>query len=326
MESLQFELIKEEYPDDTFRNLFERNWPAYRAWYLDEGEAARPTYLECIQALQQYMPEIYPVYQDILKLIDADDLQARFLSMFCPPPFYSGCSQLVIKSQTPVLIRNYDFPPTLCEGGILYSQWLGNDVIAMSDCLVGALDGMNNKGLAVSISYGGQMLQGKGFGVTIVVRYVLETCSNIQEAINAFCRIPIHLDYNITVLDAKGNHATLHIAPDCNVSVTDEIASTNHQEPMQPEEMLFLPDSRIRLESLQHLYTLQSSPEEIVRQFLSPPLYRSHLYNNSGTLYTAAYYPVEGRVEYIWPHTSIQLNFNKLQEISEQNIHIHYDH
>ncbi|MEH6576545.1 MAG: C45 family peptidase [Amphritea sp.] len=323
MKNLQFEVIKENYPAEKFSQLFKQNWPAYRAWYLDEGEAARPTYLECIQALKQHMPELYPLYKDILKLLDCDDLQARFLSLYCPPPFFSGCSQLIVKKPQPALIRNYDFPPILCEGTILHSKWLGNNVIAMADCIWGALDGMNESGLAVSIAYGGRLVEGVGFGITIVMRYVLETCSSVEEAIAAFSRIPIHLDYNIALVDSSGQHATVFIAPDRETCVTRATTSTNHQGTSEDDKALFLADSMIRLEALNALAAPAApSNQDAILSFLNPPLYRPHHVYDSGTLYTAAYYPQEGIVNYLWPHNSLSLCFG---ETGQTKLQIHYE-
>lgn len=184
MKHLEFEVINEATPGEKFSQLFKNNWPVYRTWYLDEGEAARPTYLECITALKKYMPALVPLYHQVLELLGYDDLQARFLSLYHPPPFYSGCSQLITKKDEKVLIRNYDFPPILREGTVLQSQWRGKGVIAMADCVWGALDGMNDSGLAISIAYGGRLVQGDGFGITIVLRYVLETCATVEDTYN----------------------------------------------------------------------------------------------------------------------------------------------
>ncbi|KZN14897.1 C45 family autoproteolytic acyltransferase/hydolase [Marinomonas sp. TW1] len=326
MKSLQFTVVNEDYPGEKFKRLFEKNWPAYKAWYLDEGEAARPSYLECIQAFKKHMPELYPVYQDILKLINGDDLQARFLSLYCPPPFFSACSQLTLNTPTPTLIRNYDFPPILCEGIISCGQWLGNNVVAMADCVWGALDGMNEAGLSVSIAYGGRLAKGEGFGITIVIRYVLEICTNVEEAIRVLKRIPIHLDYNIALIDADGNQATVYVAPDRDVMVTQEQASTNHQDPIVPEKPLFLPDTGIRLDALNHLaLTVSTTALDPSISFLYPPLYRSHLINKSGTLYTAAYYPKAGQIRYLWPQAQISIDLASLSSTQDQDLTIYYD-
>jgi predicted choloylglycine hydrolase len=303
MKSLQFTLLNERYPDKHFRDIFNKNWPAYRAWYLDEGESARPSYLDCIQAFKHHMPELYPVYRDIIKLLDADDLQARFLSLYCPPPFFSGCSQLALVSPTPVLIRNYDFPPILCV-------W-------------GALDGMNASGLAVSIAYGGRLIKGVGFGITIVIRYVLETCATVDEAIAVFKRIPVHLDYNIALVDADGQRATLYIAPDRELRVTHDPASTNHQDPIALGEKLFLADSGVRLDALNQLVATQST--SLTDDFLTVPLYRPHCLYDSGTLYTAAYYPQTGQVTYLWPHAQLSLTVTDGPDQVEPIITIIYD-
>ncbi len=323
MKYLKFDVIQELTPGENFRQLFEKNWPTYRAWYLDEGEAARPTYLECISALEQYMPEFVSLYKKILKLLDCDDLQARFLSLYCPPTFFSGCSQLIMNDHEKALIRNYDFPVFLCEGTILQSHWLDKKVIAMADCVWGALDGINDAGLAVSINYGGRLIEGKGFGITIVVRYVLETCNTVEDAIAVFRRIPVHLDYNIALLDKSGKHATIFIAPDRDLLVTDATTSTNHQEPVDPGKPLLLEDSFIRLEAMDRLRANSDNDLTIAcEHFLHPPLYRSHDIHASGTLYTAVYLPEEGRVRYMWPHKNLCLSFN---QFDEQSLGIHYE-
>ena len=315
MKSLQFDIISELTPGDKFSQLFHRSWPAYRAWYLDEGEAARPSYLECLNALKEHMPELLPLYKELLSLLNCNDLQARFLSLYCPPTFYSACSQLIYKKEKTALIRNYDFPAFLCEGTIMQSQWLDKKVIATSDCLWGALDGMNDDGISISINYGGRLVEGKGFGITIVVRYILETCSTVEEAINVFKRVPVHLDYNIAIVDKTGDHATLFIAPDKEVFVTKATTSTNHQGPQEPGKPKFLDDSETRLNALNKL----AAPSDTtltgtVSHFLKPPLYRPHDLYTSGTLYTAAYLPSEGEVTYLWLNQSLNLSFDHFPE------------
>ena len=50
----------------------------------------------------------------------------------------------------------------------------------MSDCLWGLLDGVNDAGLAVSLTFGGRRVLGDGFGIPIVIRYLLETCETVD--------------------------------------------------------------------------------------------------------------------------------------------------
>src|SRR4051794_27393871 len=55
--------------------LFERAWPAYRRWYLKDGEAARPSLEEARAALVRHMPELEPAWSALAA--GADELGAR---------------------------------------------------------------------------------------------------------------------------------------------------------------------------------------------------------------------------------------------------------
>ena len=85
--------------------------------------------------------------EQLAELAGGGDVEARFLSLWCPPAYIAGCSQTVwIDPQgrdEPALLRNYDFAPALLEGNWLATRWTGRRVAAMGDCLWGALDGVN---------------------------------------------------------------------------------------------------------------------------------------------------------------------------------------
>ena len=194
---LVFDAVQEAEPGPKWRALFHERWPAYRAWYLSEGIEARQTYLACVTALRRHMPELLPVYERLCALAGGSDLSARFLSLYRPPAYITGCSQAVWSSSDgddePVLIRNYDYSPHLCDGLILDTRWSGGGrrVIAMADCLWGCLDGMNDAGLAVSLSFGGRRVVGDGFGIPVVLRYALEFCATAAEATVVLQRVPV---------------------------------------------------------------------------------------------------------------------------------------
>ena len=149
---LLFRAIAEDEPGEKWQDLFTEQWPAYRQWFLSEGIEERPTYLEGLKKLKRYMPELLPTYERLCELSDGLDLEARFLNLYRPPAYITGCSQVVWTGDEPVLIRNYDYSPALCEGVILLSRWHGRAVLSMVDCLWGALDGVNDAGLAVSLT------------------------------------------------------------------------------------------------------------------------------------------------------------------------------
>jgi hypothetical protein len=49
--------------------LFAETWPAYRAWWLQQGEAARPSYAVSLRKLRQYMPELVDSYRQLIEAV-----------------------------------------------------------------------------------------------------------------------------------------------------------------------------------------------------------------------------------------------------------------
>ncbi len=84
-------------------------------------------------------------------------------------------------------------------------------------------------GLAVSLTFGGRPEVGDGFGIPLVIRYVLEVCGTVEEAVQVLRRVPVHMSYNVTALDRSGRWATVYVAPDRPPRVTDRAVTTNHQ-------------------------------------------------------------------------------------------------
>ena len=84
---------------------------------------------------------------------------------------------------------------------MLETQLADTRVIGMADQLWGLLDGVNDRGLAVSFTFGGRRGVGRGFSIPIVVRYLLETCATVAEGVAALERIPVQAAYNVTLVD-----------------------------------------------------------------------------------------------------------------------------
>ncbi len=127
-------------------------------------------------------------------------------------------------------MRNYDYDPNAFDSLVLQTGWQGRQVIGTSDGLWGLVDGMNDAGLAISLTFGGRRVVGTGFGVPLILRYVLQTCETAEEAGRALARVPTHMSYNVTVLDAKRQYLTAMMAPDRPAVITHAAVATNHQE------------------------------------------------------------------------------------------------
>ena len=313
---LAFEAIEELEPGDRWRESFREMWPAYRTWYLKEGESARPDLETCRRELGRHMPELMPTYERLVELAGDDELAARFLSLYRPPGFVVGCSQGAwTRDGEPVLVRNYDYPASRAEGIVVSTAWTGRRVIGMSDCLWGLLDGVNDAGLAASLTFGGRTAVGDGFGIPVVIRYLLEVCETVAEAREVLARVPVHAAQNVTVLDGAGDFATVCLSPDREPQFKDVPAATNHQrEDDWPEYARAVRSVERERYVLELLKQPEVSRERFVSAFVEPPLHSSAHSTGMGTIYTAAYFPSEGRAEYRWPDHTWEQSFDSFRE------------
>lgn len=309
---LNINSIHEASPGAKWQQLFDGFWPAYRDWFLSEGPLARPGYVTSKKQLQHHMPELLETYEQLVELAGGGDLAARLLTLYCPPPYLTGCSQAIWRDGPPLLVRNYDYDPRLFEGVLLYSNWL-RPVIAMSDCLWGVLDGVNDAGLIVALAFGGRKMTGDGFGVPLVLRYILETCDDTAAARDVLARVPVHMPYNVTVLDSAGEFTTAYLAPDRPPIFDQAQAITNFQEKVEWQDYARLTSSVERKEFLEQCLASETETgEQFIARFQQAPLYNTEFEKGFGTLYTAVYR--EQQVEFRWPQQQLRQSFANFRE------------
>jgi predicted choloylglycine hydrolase len=308
-----FEAIEARQPGPGWAALFQRHWPRYRAWFLHEGEAARTSYAGSLRALEEHMPELVPTYERVCELAGGGDLEARFLAMWAPPSYLAGCSQAVWQGGDPVLARNYDYAPERLEGSILHTRWV-RPVIGSGDCAWGLLDGINDSGLAVSLAFGGRKVVGGGFGVPLVVRYLLETCGTTEQARTTLRRLPYHLAHTLTIVDRAGDVCTAYLSPDREVVLSTAVVATNHQGRVEWHEHAHATKSVEREQALERLLGQSTTSERFVDAFLQPPLFSVDDDRRLSTLYTVAYHVGEGRAEFRWPGMRWDQRFDTFSE------------
>jgi len=312
---LYFRWVREERPGERWQALFERSWPGYGRWFLGEGDAARPDLATSRRMLARYMPELVPVFERLVELADGDEVVARMLALWRPAPYVTGCTQVVGGDGGPVLVRNYDYHPAGCEGTFLLSRWRDTAVLVSSDCLWGALDGMNGHGLAVSLAFGGRRVVGEGFGIPLILRYVLETCRTTVEAAETLARVPSHMAYNVSVVDAVGESIAAFLGPDRPPVFERRAVVTNHHErPEWPEYEAFARSEERRAWLEAGLLDGPLGTDALVELFLQPPLRRTAFERAFGTLYTTAYRPRERSVRYAWPGCRVDQSFASFEE------------
>ncbi len=288
--------------------IFAAAWPAYRSWYLREGEAARASYATGAYRLRRHMPELVGTYDRLVDAVGGGDLEARFLSHWSPPPLFTACSLAAWNRAEHVLVRNYDYPPLLCDTTVLASQWNGTRVVAMSDCVWGAVDGMNEHGLSVAIAFGGRPVVGEGFGIGLVVRYLLEFARDVPEALDALRRIPVQLAYNVALVDRAGAAAIAMVSPDRPMTLADGLTAGNRQGATEwAEHAAFCATEQREAALHEAMVEPGLSAGSLVARFLQPPLYRDPSTTLWGTVYTAAYDCDARSLDLLWPDDSWRL-------------------
>jgi predicted choloylglycine hydrolase len=298
-----FVAIAEERPGPAWQAFFRARWPDGKSWYLSEGLDARPTAAEGRAAIAEHMPELMPVYDRVCALAGDDEIAHRALSNWCPPRIIPGCTVSAwTREGGPGLIRNYDFEAHLTTGIIDWTRWLGRRVIAMREAAWGCLDGINEDGLSVALTFGGRRAHGRGFSMCLILRYVLETCRTTDEAIAVLMRIPCAMAQNVVVLDRAGSVSTVFVGADRTPAVSDQAVCTNHQEKVVWPEMAAMSRTVERHASAA---ALLDDPEialyTAAQRFLAKPLYAFDSARDFATLYSAVYRPAESSVDYLWP-------------------------
>ena len=304
-EWVAFRAVAEDEPGPVWKASFDERWPAYRCWYLQDGEDARPDLAACRAALERHMPEFVGPWERLVELAGDDDLAARCLSLWCPPAFITGCSQAAWtrEGSDPVLVRNYDYPASRLEGTIASTAWTGRRVIGMTDCLSGLLDGMNDAGLAVSLTFGGRRA--------------------LRPRLRRAARRPLPpRDVRDDGRRARGPRARprpraaehhgarplrgMARRPTSGRTGRPSSAATRRRRTTRAGWSGRSTCARSAASSASAACSTGSSTgtstaSEFVDGFLEAPLHNTAYAHGFGTVYTAAYFPAEGRVEYRWP-------------------------
>lgn len=286
---LTFDAVTEATPGPKWAARWARSWPAYEAWFVSRGGDAGPSRADCRAALKHHMPELIATYDKLVMIAGGSDRAARFLSTWCPPSYLGGCSLAAVADRNDVrLVRNYDLSPDLNEGLLLRTEWTGRAVMGMVEFLWGLSDGINDAGLSVALAYGGRSETGEGFGITTILRYVLETCETVDAALAALKRIPSHMAYNVVLADAAGKTASVELAPGGGATIMPRAVATNHQSKGRAADR---PGFTRTVERLAHLKSLQAGPRDLGRHFHKEPLRQMRYSQGFGTLFTAEYDP-----------------------------------
>ena len=173
--------------------------------------------------------------QEIAGMADGLEISYRDLSawLMCISVCFEvpGCTMLAYRNGIGVVFgRNNDLPPLFqkISSSALYAPANGYRFIANSSAFVGAEDGINEKGLAVGMTYVWAKELQPGFNSMFFVRYILEKCATAEDGLQAVQNIPIGGAYHLLLADRK-NIIHIECSPqEIKINRGDFAAATNH--------------------------------------------------------------------------------------------------
>lgn len=182
--------------------------------------------------------------------------------------------------------------------------------------------GRNQRGRAG----GGALLRGspaigEGFGIPVILRYVLETCATTADACVVLGRVPSHMAYNVSVVDRSGAHAVAYLRPDAETEIVHEAVSTNHQRRIEWPEYVSRTGSVERKSVARAALRETTDTSGLVERFLAPPLFVTDYEGWHGTLYTIAYLPAEGAAHVHWRGASVA---QRIDDFTEREFDVPY--
>jgi len=139
--------------------------------------------------------------------------------------------------------------------------------------------------------------------VTLLLRYMLEQCADVPQALEAVAAVPVNLSYNIALVDASGQAALVRVAPD-RAPVIDHggVCAGNRQGATEWPEHAASTGTELREAVLADaLADPAMTVDRLEQVFLSEPVQREPAEHTWGTVYTARYDTRERSVRLLWP-------------------------
>lgn len=175
----------------------------------------------CHPLYQRYYPDIIEEIQGIAdgQNITYQDFATFLYSMYCIMP-EQKCTNFIMKNEHMCLLaRNSDFLTKIEKLTINVRYHLENCYAFQGNttAFVEIEDGMNEHGLAIGLaSVYPQTIQ-PGFQAGILIRYLLEHCQNINDALKELKRLPIASAQVLAIIDHEGHSAIIEC--DCQDTV-----------------------------------------------------------------------------------------------------------
>ncbi|MBS6924466.1 MAG: linear amide C-N hydrolase [Lachnospiraceae bacterium] len=186
--------------------------------------------LSCLPVYKQYYCEITEEIQGLAdgQHCDVHILQAVLFSMYSIPPA-CNCSCFGFTTGQEILLgRNSDFLTEMekLNMNVIYRLTDGAySFTGNTTAFVEVEDGVNEHGLAVGLTSVYPRQRKLGFNAGLILRYLLEKCQNVSEAISCLYQLPIASAQTLILADTSGSVALV----ECNSErIQTTMSLSNH--------------------------------------------------------------------------------------------------
>ncbi|WLR52729.1 C45 family autoproteolytic acyltransferase/hydrolase [Bacillus tianshenii] len=233
----------------------------------------------------------------------------------------SGCTVVIGDKY---YIRNYDYHPKTYEGRLLLWQpESGYASIGPTQRMIGRIDGMNEKGLVMSYNFVNRRRAEPGFICCILSRIVLDTCADVDEAVETLQRLPHRHSFMYTLFDASGKHAIVEGSPR-GVKVREGGLCTNHFELMPDENRYHLVESKRRMAELEKIDFSRHTAEEAfkIMNHTKHAIAATEFGNWDGTIHTTSYFPMAQQMWFALGVNAMNVKIDFERWVSGENIYL----
>lgn len=179
------------------------------------------------EILNDYFPEAIAEIKGITDVmeIDNDIFTSWMMCMGCCLDISEnksveirGCTAFAFTKKGQVYYgRNNDLPPYLkkVSKSIYYKPEGWNEFILNTSSFINGEEGINDKGLVVAMTFVKPNIDEikPGINSVFLVRYLLEKCSDIEEALEDLNKLPIASSCNILLTDKNGEMVVVECTP-----------------------------------------------------------------------------------------------------------------
>ncbi|QQK08816.1 C45 family autoproteolytic acyltransferase/hydolase [Miniphocaeibacter halophilus] len=170
-----------------------------------------------LQYYERFYPEIVEEIDGFSKGLEEEFIKVfSFLTTMYIFTYENFCSIIGIKNEDEIILaRNSDFNIALekLTDSAFYNLNEGYSFVGNTTAMIQIEDGINEHGLACGLTFVYPTVKDYGFNAGFIIRYLLEKCKTVEEAVDFLEEVPIGSSQNIIIADKYGKLALIESNP-----------------------------------------------------------------------------------------------------------------